>query len=190
MALEFIHIEIRGNDGPVERRILEELGKVHWAVHQLREEQLIATEEARKTNRLLHELICIAGKDKSHDNVVGGSITRTGDTMNPIAAGNTVKFLVSPTFSGAPFTLVGAQAAVTSSDPTNFPVSLDLVGDPTGATFESVIPSTAAPVGGSEAITVTWTYTNADGTVATVTGTVTEVGIVDDVTGGTFAQVA
>jgi len=40
-------------------------------------------------------------------------------------------------------------------------------------------------------MTVTWQYTNEpDGVVATVTGTVTEEGIVDDVTGGTFAQVA
>jgi hypothetical protein len=188
--MEFIHIEIRADDGPVERRILEELGKVHWGIHQLREEQQIATEEARETNRLLRQLICITRKDKPHDNVVGGSITRTGDTMNPIAPGSTVKFLVSPTFSGAAFALVGAQAAITSSDPDNFPVSLDLDGDPTGATFQSVIPSTATPVGGSEDITVSWSYTNTDGKVATVTGTVTEVGIVDDVTGGTFAQVA
>lgn len=147
-------------------------------------------EEGHETNRLLKELICILLKNKPHDNVVGGSITRTGDTMNPIAAGNTVKFLVTPTFSGAAFALVGAQASITSSDPDNFPVSIDLTDDPTGATFESVIPSTATPVGGSEAITVTWTYTNTDGTTATVTGSVTEVGIVDDVTGGTFAQVA
>jgi hypothetical protein len=56
MALEFIHIEIRENDGPVERRILEELGKVHWGIHQLREEQLIATKEAGETNRLLRSM--------------------------------------------------------------------------------------------------------------------------------------
>lgn len=36
--MEFIHIEIREEDGPVERRILTEVGKLHWAVHQLREE--------------------------------------------------------------------------------------------------------------------------------------------------------
>jgi hypothetical protein len=188
--MEFIEIEIRDGDGPVASRILEELGKVHWGIHQLREEQLIATKEARETNRLLDRLICILRKDQSHDNVEGGSITRIGDSMNQIAPGSTVKFLVTPTFSGAPFALNGAQAAVTSSDPANFPVSLDLAGDPTGATFESVIPATATPTGGSEDITVTWTYTNADGHVATVSGTVTEVGIVDDVTGGTFAQVA
>ena len=36
--MEFIKIEIREEDGPVARRILEEVGKLHWAVHQLREE--------------------------------------------------------------------------------------------------------------------------------------------------------
>lgn len=36
--MEFIGIEIRETDGPVARRILEEVGKLHWAVHQLREE--------------------------------------------------------------------------------------------------------------------------------------------------------
>lgn len=189
MELEFIKIEIRGDDHPVVSRILEELGKVHEGIYRLRQEQWIAIEEARETNRQLRELVRLARKDQPHDNVIGGSITRTGDTMNPIAPGNTVKFLVSPTFSGAAFALDGTKAAITSSDPTNFPVSLD-PADPTGATFESVIPDTAAPVGGSEDITVTWTYTNTDGKVATVTGTVTEVGIVDDVTGGTFAQVA
>jgi hypothetical protein len=147
--------------------------------------------EWRETNRLLQELVCVI-KHKSHDNVVGGMIIRIGDPnmpLNPIQPGNTVKFLVTPTFSGAPFTLVGAQASVVSSDPANFPVSIDLADDPTGATFESVIPTTANPTGGSEAITVTWSYKNLDGTVANVVGTVTELGIVDDVTGGTFAQV-
>jgi hypothetical protein len=124
--------------------------------------------------------------------VLGGVMYQVGDAMSlvPIQPGQTPKFLVAPTFSGAPFTTVGAQAAVTSSDPANFPVALDLTDDPTGLTFEAAIPSTATPPAGGEPITVTWTYTNTDGTVATVTGTVTENGITDDVTGGTFTQVA
>lgn len=146
--------------------------------------------EVRETKQLVKELIRIVLKNQPHNDVVGGSITRIGDIMNPIQPGNTVKFLVTPAFSGAAFTLDGSKAAVTSSDPTNFPVDIDLVGDPTGATFESVIPASATPTGGSEAITVDWSYTNLDGIVAHVTGTVTELGIVDDVTGGTFAQVA
>lgn len=92
MPLEFIHIEIRENDGPVVSRILEELGKLHLGIHQLREGQLIATEEARETNRLLNQLICIMRKNKPHDNVVGGSITRTGDTMNPKFSGERKRF--------------------------------------------------------------------------------------------------
>lgn len=108
--------------------------------------------------------------------------------MVPISPGNAPKFYVTPTFSGDAFTLDGTRASITSSDQTNFPVSLD-VSDPEGRTFVAVIPADAKPTGGSEDITVTWTYTNLDGKVATVSGTVTEVGIIDDVTGGTFAQV-
>jgi hypothetical protein len=144
--------------------------------------------ELRETNRLLRQILCIL-LNKAHDNVTGGHISQQGEPpMLPIAPGNTPKFLVTPTFSGAPFALLAAQASVSSSDPTNFPVALDPT-DPTGATFEAPIPSSAVIPTGGEAITVTWTYTNADGTTAEVTGTVTEEGIVDDVTGGTFAQV-
>ena len=98
-----------------------------------------------------------------------------------ITPGNTPVFQVTPAFSGAPFTLVAAQAAVTSSDPTNFPVAL-VASDPTGTTFSAAIPTGATIPTGGEAVTITWSYTNSDGTVATVTGTVTEEGIVDDVT--------
>lgn len=147
-------------------------------------------EELREINKNLRELAHILRGNKTQDNVSGGKMTRTGDVMNPIQPGNTVKFLVTPSFTTTAFTLDGTKAAVTSSDTTNFPVTLDLTTDPTGATFEAIIPADAKPVGDNEAITVTWTYTNLDGTVATVTGTVTEVGIVDDVTGGTFAQIA
>lgn len=120
--------------------------------------------------------------------LTGGTLRQIGNPMVPIQPGQTPVFQVTPTFSGASFATVAAQAAVSSSDPANFPVEL-VSTDPTGLTFQAPIPSTAAPTGGDEAITVTWTYTNLDGTVATVTGTVTELGIVDDVTGGTFAQI-
>ena len=127
----------------------------------------------------------------STSTVTGGSILQTGNPMLPITPGNSPQFAVTPTFSGASFTTLASAAAVTSSDPTNFPVALNST-DPTGLTFTAAIPTTATPTGGSEVITVTWTYTNLDGTVATVTGTVTETGIVtapSDVTGGTFAQI-
>ncbi len=108
----------------------------------------------------------------------------------PIQPGQSPKFQVTPTFSGPPFPLVGAQAAITTSDPVNAPASIDLTDDPTGATFILNLTTGATIAAGGEALTVTWSYTNTDGTVANVTGTVTEQGIVDDVTGGTFAQVA
>jgi hypothetical protein len=111
-------------------------------------------------------------------------------TLIPIQPGQSPVFQVTPTFSGQPFALDGANAAVTTSDPVNAPASLDLADDPTGATFVLNLTPGAVIAAGGEALTVTWTYTNTDGTVATVTGTVTEEGIVDDVTGGVFAQVA
>jgi hypothetical protein len=122
--------------------------------------------------------------------VTGGTFAQTGNPMVPIQPGQSPKFQVTPTFSGPPFPLVGANAAVSTSDSVNAPASIDLTDDPTGATFE--LNLTAGPVidPAGEALTVTWTYTNTDGVVATVTGTVTENGIVDDVTGGTFTQVA
>lgn len=145
-------------------------------------------QELRELVKLFRELIQVL-RHKTQDNVAGGAMHRLGDTMVAIQPGSTPVFQVTPTFSGAAFALDATKAAVTSSDPTNFPVAL-VATDTTGTTFEAAIPATATPTGGSEAITVTWTYTNTDGTVATVTGTVTEVGIVDDVTGGTFAQIA
>ena len=144
---------------------------------------------------LLREEVCLLRQIVKHlppldDRVLGGVISQIGDnSMVPIQPGQTPKFQVTPTFSGAPFALDGTKATVTSSDPTNFPVALD-PSDPQGLTFDAAIPADAQPVGGSEAITVTWTYTNTDGVVATVSGTVTELGITDDVTGGTFAQIA
>ena len=138
--------------------------------------------------QLLHELRAFR-RWLEFTTLTGGAFRQIGNPMVAIQPGQTPKFLVTPTFSGAAFTTNAAQAAVTSSDPANFPVNLD-PSDPTGLTFDAPIPATANPTGGSEAITVTWQYTNTDGTVATVSGTVTELGIVDDVTGGTFAQIA
>ena len=109
--------------------------------------------------------------------------------MLPITPGNSPQFAITPTFSGAAFTTLASAASVVSSDPVNFPITLDPT-DLTGLNMTAVIPTTATPTGGSEAITVTWTYVNVDGSVATVFGTVTETGIVpaSNVTGGSFAQ--
>jgi hypothetical protein len=154
---------------------------------------LIGIEIRKDLDKIAQLLRAILHQLKFGNSVTGGAFTQIlgGSSMSlvPIQPGNTPVFQVTPTFSGAAFATLAAQAAVTSSDPVNFPVAL-VATDPTGLTFEAAIPTTAAPTGGSEAITVTWTYTNTDGTVATVTGTVTELGIVDDVTGGTFAQVS
>ena len=153
-------------------------------------------QEVRQFTGLFRELIQLL-RHHFKSNIIGGRIRRIGDiTMGtvptplpPLQPGVTAKFQVTPEFSGAVFTLDPTRAAVTSSDTTNFPVTLDPT-DPQGTTIIAAIPTTAVPVGGSESITVTWTYTNLDGKVATVTGTVTEEGITDDVTGGTFARIA
>ena len=126
--------------------------------------------------------------------VTGGSFaqvpTKQGDGfMNPIQPGNTVSFKVTPTFSGPAFALDPTKCSVTSSDPANFPAAIDLTLDPSGASFTAVIPADAQPTGGDESISVEWDYANPDGTIGKVTGTVSELGIVDDVTGGTFEQV-
>ena len=147
-------------------------------------------EEVRAGNRIQSQILDLL--KRQFNRVLGGVMHQIGEpnmALVPIQPGQTPVFQVTPTFSGAAFATLAAQVAVTSSDPTNFPVNL-VATDPTGLTFEAPIPSTATPTGGSESITITWTYTNTDGTVATVTGTVTENGIVDDVTGGTFAQIA
>jgi len=122
--------------------------------------------------------------------VLGGVMSQIGEPMVPIQPGQSPKFQVTPEFSGPVFALDGTKAAVTTSDLVNAPAALDLTDDPTGATFVLNLTAGAVIGAGGEAIIVTWTYTNLDGTVATVNGTVTEEGIVDDVTGGTFAQIA
>ena len=155
-------------------------------LEQLRGLERLGREQVALQRAILRHL------NRGHDDLVGGSLAQIpeGGSMSlvPIQPGQTPVFQVTPTFSGAPFTTAAAQAAVTSSDAANFPVEL-VPTDPTGLTFQAPIPATATPTGGDEAITVTWTYTNLDNSVATVTGTVTESGITDDVTGGSFAQI-
>lgn len=140
-----------------------------------------------ETNHLLRQQLFVLRHPQSTDRITGGYIKEI-TPMLPITPGNAPKFQVTPTFSGAPFVLDGTKVSVTSSDTTNFPVALD-PADPEGRTIIADIPATAQPVGGSEDVTVTWAYTNTDGIAAVVTGSVTELGIVDDVTGGTFEQV-
>ena len=129
--------------------------------------------------------------------VIGGTFHQIpqGDSdmstsLVPIQAGNTPKFQVTPTFSGPAFTLDGSKAAISTSDPVNAAASIDLTDDPTGATFVIALSETNPIPAGGEGVNVDWSYTNEDGTVAHVTGTLTEQGIVDDVTGGTFEQIS
>ena len=154
-------------------------------VSTLRRIERLGKEQVTLLRAILH-VIRPAGR------VIGGSFTQVplGGIMIPIQPGNSPQFQVTPTFSGPPFPLVGAQASVSTSDAVNAPASIDLADDPTGATFTLNLTPNAVIAPGGEALIVTWQYTNLDGTAATVTGTVTEEGIVDDVTGGTFAQIA
>ncbi len=145
-------------------------------------------EQLYELRMLVHEILKFVSPFPP-STVTGGIISQTGDTMLSITPGNSPQFAITPTFSGAAFTTLASAASVVSSDPVNFPITLD-ASDPTGLNMTAVIPTTATPTGGSEAITVTWTYVNVDGSVATVVGTVTETGIVpaSNVTGGSFAQ--
>lgn len=130
--------------------------------------------------------------------VVGGVITQVGDPMSspvlvPIQPGQKPRFKVTPAFSGDPFTLIFAQAAISTSDAANAPAQIvpdDPAGtNPDGTIFEVDLTSGVTLPAGGEGIDVDWSYANTDGVVAHVTGTLTENGIVDDVTGGTFEQV-
>lgn len=158
-------------------------------------------EEVRETRReqteLLRRILQVTERiyRALPSSVIGGTFTQIGDPdtmadLVPIQPGQSPKFQVTPAFSGAPFTLDGTKAAIATSDPTNAPAALDLTDDPAGTTFVINLTANVNIGPGGEVITVTWTYVNADGTTATVTGTITENGIVDDVTGGTFSQVA
>jgi len=151
-----------------ERRLEEE--REHKFEHKVLEE----LEEQEKT---LHEIL---ENTKPSHNVTGGIICRTGNLMIALKPGNSPKFVVSPLPAGVK--TFAAQAVVSSADAADI-ITLDPT-DPTGLTFTNTInPSATEPV----TLTLTWTYTNTDGSVATVTGTFSEV---TDVTGGTMSQVA
>ena len=85
-------------------------------------------------------------------------------TMQPIAPGFSPVFTATPQPAGNVLNPAQPVPSWTSSDPTNAPVSVDS----TGLVATVAIPSTAV-VGTSFTLSVS--YTNADGTVATVTGT-------------------
>lgn len=135
-------------------------------------------DELKHEDELLHEIL----ENQKHPNTVtGGLIHQTGDfPMIALKPGNSPKFAVSPLPAGVK--TLAAQAVVTSGDPADV-IAMD-PADPTGLTFmDTINPAAVEPV----TLTLTWTYTNTDGSIATVTGTFSEV---TDVTGGTMTQVA
>lgn len=104
-------------------------------------------------------------------------------TMLPIAPGFSPVITASPVPVGAVLA-PGTAAVSTSSDTTNAPITTDA----SGLIITVAIPTTAV-VG--TAFTLTTTYTNADGVVATSTSQpFTIVAVVTDITGFTFAQTA
>jgi len=163
--------------------------EVHEESHHDKQFEKYVIEQLYELRMLTHEILKLV-KHTPHSTVVGGRFQQSGDPMLPITPGNSPQFSIVPTFSGAAFTTLASAASVVSSDSLNFPITLD-PGDSTGLNMTAAIPAGAVLPGGSETITVTWTYVNVDGSVATVVGTVTETGIVvsaSNVTGGTFQQ--
>lgn len=105
--------------------------------------------------------------------------------MITIAPGNSPQFVVTPIWSGAPGVTILSKTTWTSSDPDNFPVTAN-ASDNTGLSATVNIPQ-GATLG--EAVTLTWEYTNPDGSTATAIGNFVDGVIVpSNVTGGTMAQ--
>lgn len=97
-------------------------------------------------------------------------MVQLGEIMTSFAPGYSPEFqiVVAPTNA----TTVPTGFALVSSDPTNVIATQNLTADPTGSTFTVTIVS-GASVG--EIVTLTATYTNADGTSATLSITETVV---------------
>jgi len=82
--MEFIGIEIRETDGPELRRILEELGKVHYGVHQLREELYIMSTTAVTRSQFDAALAALLQAEATRDAAVTQALN---DLLAKIAAG-------------------------------------------------------------------------------------------------------
>jgi hypothetical protein len=155
-------------------------------------------ENRYSVKQLLFELVYLAReilremRVSNQTPVTGGEIRRIGNiamgtTLPTLGPGVTATFEVTPTPAGV--VTIAKNAVWSSSDPANFPAVQDPT-DTTGNTADVTIPQSDT---GTENVTLTWTYTNADGTVATasavfdlVGGTVAAV----DVTGGTIARIS
>lgn len=129
----------------------------------------------------------IRGSLASNSNrVVGGIIKQLGGDMSLglLTPGSSPQFGVTPSPAGVATVL--ADTVWTSSDSVHAPVAAN-GSDPTGLTANVAI-SKSATVG--HTFTLTWTYTNSDGTVATASATFTIVVTPGNVSGGALAQSA
>ena len=126
--------------------------ELHERIEKLEREFRWLKEEFYFLRRIIHRILEI-------DHIASFNVTREGDPMAlpPIVAGSTVVYTATP----VPSTSVPSTPPTwTSSDPANAPVT----ADPTGL-IGTVVIAAVAPVGTS--YTVTISYTNADGSVAT-----------------------
>jgi len=85
--VEFIGIEIREFDSPVAKRILEELGKVHSAVHQMREELYKMSTTAVTREQFDAALTALLAAEATRDAAVTQALK---DLAEKIAAGTVV----------------------------------------------------------------------------------------------------
>ena len=103
----------------------------------------------------------------------------------PIAPGNSPQFQVTVAPAGA--TVVASSSVYSINPNTSGSVATQNASDPTGLTVTVAIPSGAA-IPFSDVLV--WTYTNADGTIATASFPLTDSTTpVVDVTSGTIAQI-
>ena len=137
--------------------------------------------EIELLEKILHELRLIRHELKPSTNITAFSIKEI--SMFPIAPGFSPIYTATPVPAGT-FPAPGNVPVWTSSDTTNAPVTADA----TGLVGTVAIPATAV-VGTSFTLTVT--YTNADGVVATGTLAQTIVAAPpSDITSFTIAQTA
>jgi hypothetical protein len=136
------------------------------------------SEESHLLKQIIHELREIRRELRPHPNITSFTITQENPMLS-ISPGN------SPVFTATPVPATSAPSTPptwVSSDTTNAPITVD----PTGLIATVAIP-TSAVVGTSFTLTVS--YTNADGTVATGTTSQTIVAPPSpDITSFTIAQ--
>lgn len=132
--------------------------------HELREIVILLRQDKLETTHLLHQILRRLDKLIDLPHAINGFKAIQEINMVPLAAGQTATFATTP----IPATSVPNPAALpvwTSSDTTNAPVTA-VATDTTGLSATVTFPSTVV-AGVSFSLTIT--YTNGDGTVATQT---------------------